>query len=366
MANDSQAAAVAEIIQRVRPDVLLLNEVDYAADAQLITRFQQNYLSVGQHVSGTDAGPAERIVFKYRYVAPSNTGFHAGHDLDRNGRVDATPGSRDYGGDCWGFGRYPGQYGMVLLSQYPIDTESVRTFRKFLWKDMPGAHLPDDDATAAPQDWYSPAALAGFPLSSKSHWDLPINIDGRTVHVLASHPTPPVFDGPENRNGRRNHDEIRFWVDYITPGAGDYIYDDDGRRGGLEPAADFLIMGDLNGDPADGQGKDGIARLLASPHVSARPVPGSDGGAQQAKLQGEANDSHAGNPRTDTLDAADRGGPGNLRVDYVIPASGLRSVASGVFWPNNEDDLFRLVGTHPPVSSDHRLVWVDVALEDPK
>ena len=101
---------------------------------------------------------------------------------------------------------------------YPIDPTGIRTFQKFLWKDMPGARLPDDPATPAPADWYSPAELNVFRLSSKSHWDLPVLIDGKVVHFLTSHPTPPVFDGPEDRNGTRNFDEIRLWADYITPG----------------------------------------------------------------------------------------------------------------------------------------------------
>jgi phenylpropionate dioxygenase-like ring-hydroxylating dioxygenase large terminal subunit len=80
----------------------------------------------------------------------------------------------------------------------------------FRWKDMPDALLPDDPATPAPADWYSSDELNVFRLSSKSHWDLPIRIGKETVHFLVSHPTPPVFDGPEDRNGTRNHDEIRF------------------------------------------------------------------------------------------------------------------------------------------------------------
>ena len=66
-----------------------------------------------------------------------------------------------------------------------------------------------------PRDWYSPEVLRSLRLSSKSHWDLPVRIGRRTVHVLASHPTPPTFDGPEDRNGTRNHDEIRFWAEYV-------------------------------------------------------------------------------------------------------------------------------------------------------
>jgi 3-phytase len=73
---------------------------------------------------------------------------------------------------------------MVVYSRYPIDQRAVRTFQEFRWKDMPGARLPDDPATAAPADWYSPAELEVMRLSSKSHWDVPIRIGLRDVHFL--------------------------------------------------------------------------------------------------------------------------------------------------------------------------------------
>ena len=46
------------------------------------------------------------------------------------------------------------------------------------------------------------------------------------MHLLVAHPTPPTFDGAEDRNGTRNHDEIRFWADYVRPARGHYMYDD--------------------------------------------------------------------------------------------------------------------------------------------
>ena len=362
--TDPRASCLAEIIQRVRPDLLLLNEVDFDATGRLLDLFQRHYLSHGQNVSRSPEGPAEPIDFPYRFQGEVNTGRHSDFDLDRNGRIDNQPGSRDYGGDCWGFGRYPGQYGMGLLSRFPIDEDQVRTFRKFLWKAMPGALLPDDEGTTAPQDWYSAKALEHFPLSSKSHWDVPVRIDGKFLHLLASHPTPPVFDGTEDRNGRRNHDEIRFWVDYIGPASRSaYIQDDRGKRGGLGENCSFVILGDLNGDPRDGQSQQGIGRLLASPRILAVPAPQSEGAAEQAVLQGDANCGQRGNPHYDTLDATDRPGPGNLRLDYVLPSAHLRIVRSGVYWPRSDEPTFRLVGTRPFPGSDHRLVWADLVLE---
>ncbi len=247
--DDVQARAVAEIIQRVRPDILLLQEFDFDAAGESLRAFQANYLARSQN----GAAPLE---FAYSFLAESNTGVPSGFDFDRNGSVGG-------GGDALGFGEFPGQYAMVVLSRFPIEAKGARTFRKFLWRDMPGALLPDDAATPAAADWYSQAMLAVLPLSSKSHWDLPVRIGRVTLHLLASHPTPPAFDGAEDRNGRRNHDEIRFWNDYLTTGKSGYIRDDQGGRGGFKGKA-FIIMGDQNSDPVDGASlNDAIDALLA-------------------------------------------------------------------------------------------------------
>jgi hypothetical protein len=345
--DDPQAQAVAEIVQRVRPDVLLVNEFDFDAAGLAARLFQRNYLSVGHN----GAAP---IHYPFRFVAPSNTGVPSGFDLDNNGLVGGP-------NDAFGFGAFPGQFGMAVFSRFPILQRRVRTFQRFLWKDMPGALLPDDPATPAPADWYSPEELAVFRLSSKSHWDVPVLIGGKVVHTLVSHPTPPVFDGPEDRNGTRNFDEIRLWADFVVPQHGRYLYDDQGRRGGLAPGARFVIMGDQNSDPFDGDSVPGAAQqLLENPRVNTSLTPGSPGGPEQAALQGGANLTHRGDPAFDTADFADMPGPGNLRADYVLPSRNLRMLAAGVFWPLSTDPLFRLVGVFPFPSSDHRLVWADV------
>ncbi|WP_375202361.1 endonuclease/exonuclease/phosphatase family protein [Hyphococcus sp.] len=356
--DTAQAQKVAEIIQRVAPDVLLLNEFDYDAAGEGLALFQEKYLGVSQN----GAAPA---LYPYVYVAPSNTGLASGRDFDRDGVVTIEPGSRAYGGDAFGYGEFPGQYAMALLSKYPIDEAGVRTFQTFLWKDMPGAMLPDDAATPEPDDWYSAEALEVFRLSSKNHWDVPVIIGGARVHVLASHPTPPSYDGEEDRNGKRNHDELRLWADYIAGDPESYIYDDKGMRGGLAAGERFVIMGDLNADPHDAGAVPGaIGQLLTSPLVADAPFPKSTGGAEQAALQGGANESHEGDPAEDTADFNDdpEAGVGNLHLDYVIVSkAGLKEIASGVFWPGPEDEHYDLLGPGFPVeSSDHRLVWRDL------
>ncbi|MEU6642926.1 endonuclease/exonuclease/phosphatase family protein [Saccharomonospora sp. NPDC046836] len=340
--DNPQAREVAEVIQRSRPDVLLINEFDYVPGNAAADAFRENYLQIGQE-------GAQPIRYPYAYTAPVNTGVPTGFDLDRNGTVGG-------GNDAHGFGVFEGQYGMLVLSKYPIDTEAVRTFQHFLWKDMPGALLPDDPATPEPADWYSPEALEVLRLSSKSHWDVPVRVGKRTVHFLVAHPTPPTFDGPEDRNGTRNHDEIRFWADYVTPGKGRYIYDDGGQRGGLKPGERFVIAGDYNADPLDGDSVAGAAgQLLRAPRVR-DTKPTSVGAVVAAQEQGGANARHKGDPALDTADFSDTE-PGNLRVDYVLPSRNLIPRGACVFWPVPGTELARLND-----ASDHHLVHIEVAV----
>jgi hypothetical protein len=338
-----QAQNAAETIQRVRPDVLLINEFDFVEGGVAVDLFRDNYLEVGQN-------GADPIDYPFAYVAPSNTGIPSGFDLNNNGVVSG-------GDDAFGFGLFPGQFGMVVYSKFPIDTEDARTFQHFLWKDMPGAMLPDNPATPEPQDWYSPEELEVFRLSSKSHWDLPIRIDDETVHFLVSHPTPPVFDGAEDRNGTRNFDEIGFWADYVS--GADYMYDDQGRTGGLEPSASFVIAGDQNSDPLDGDSVPGAIQQLLDLKQVSDPMPSSKGAVEASRLQGGANLTHRSHPKYDTADFADSA-PGNLRADYVLPSKDLHVKGSAVFWPVQADPLFRLTGVFPFPTSDHRLVWLDI------
>jgi Endonuclease/Exonuclease/phosphatase family len=353
--DDPQIRNVAEIIQRVRPDVLLVNELDFVEGEEALRLFQRNYLSVSQN-------GARPIRFEDRFVAPSNTGIPSGKDLNNFGGVVTTPGAAGYGDDSFGFGAYPGQFGMGVLSRYDIDERRARTFQLFKWKDMPGNLIP--------QPFYSPDEVDILRLSSKTHADVPVKVGhGKTVHFLVSHPTPPVFDGPEDRNGRRNFDEIRFWADYISGAR--YIYDDRGRRGGLSRGERFVIAGDQNSDPLDGDSIPGaIQQLLDHPLVNDDDAPTSPGGPQQAALQGGANATHRSDPAFDTADFAD-GAPGNLRADYVLPDRRTDIERSFVFWPLNTDPLFRLVGLFTPgvpdgngfPASDHRLVAVDAEIK---
>jgi hypothetical protein len=92
--DNAQATTIAEIIQRTRPDVILINEFDFDEGHQALALFQDNYLSVQQN-------GAEPINYPYSFTAPSNTGIPTGFDLNNDGRFGG-------GDDAYGFGAFPG------------------------------------------------------------------------------------------------------------------------------------------------------------------------------------------------------------------------------------------------------------------
>ena len=342
--GNAQARKIAAVLQKVRPDIVLLNEFDYDAAQRAADLFQRDYLEVAQ------AGGGAPLHYPHRYLAPVNTGLPSGLDLDGNGETGGI--GRERGNDAWGYGLHPGQYGILVLSRFPIDAAAVRTFQLLKWRDMPGARRPMDPATGKP--FHADAVWEQLRLSSKSHWDVPIETPVGTLHLLASHPTPPTFDGPEDRNGKRNADEIRLWREYISPGAKPWLCDDAGRCGGLAADVRFVIAGDLNNDPVDGDGHhDAILELLEHPRVLRMATPRSAGGEAKARDYAAAGILRRGSPAHVTGDFGPR--VGALRLDYVLPSSGFALAGSGVFWPAPGDADAAIAD-----GSDHQLVWVDL------
>lgn len=335
-----QLRAAAEAIQRLRPDVLLLNEIDVLEDRNLAHDFVDRYLSVPQH------DDIEPIGYRHVVYKQVNTGLPSGFDLNDDGTTDGPD-------DAWGFGRYPGQYGMAVLSMLPVKEDAVRSWRLLRWRSLPGYLMPDGEGDRPA--WYSPEEADALRLSSKTHLDVPIRLpDGSTLHLLASHPTPPVFDGDEDRNGRRNFDEIRLWAEILDADPFDeaWLVDDQGRAGGLPANESFVIAGDLNADPYGeaSYGGPAIAQLLEHPRV------------QDTRPTGDAE------PPGARVAAGDYPGPAYSRtsaygrIDYVLPSTDLDVAASGVFLPAEGDPLRRLVEGDGR-ASDHFSVWVDLRVD---
>jgi endonuclease/exonuclease/phosphatase family metal-dependent hydrolase len=348
---------IAATIQKIRPDIILINEIAYDQPGapgfaegdlggQNGRRLADNFLSIPQ---AENLSPLE---FK-AFMAPSNTGLHSGFDLNNDGNKRKnfplppgaepdgaagrqTPEGREYGNDSWGFGTFPGQYAMALLMnpRFEIREDQVRTFRKFPWSAMPGALLPIDPVRQEP--WYSAEEAAQFPLSSKSHWDVPLTLpNGTVLHLLCSHPTPPAFDGEEQRNKKRNHDEIRFWADYLNDA--DYIVDDKGKTGGYHSQNPFVILGDLNADPTGGGSLDNPIQkfLLDHPRIEGTFIP------RAASMEGADADNTSG---------------WGMRVDYVLPSQELK-IADGGVWRYQQD-------TERYPLSDHFPVWLDIMVAE--
>lgn len=329
--DHSQIQNIAEIIQRTRPDILLLNEFDYIEDpTQGIELFLKNYLNVPQNGQMS-------IDYPYYYIAPVNTGLASPFDLDNDGQKSAVAG------DAYGFGYYPGQYAMALLSKYPIKLDKVRTLQTFLWKDMPNALQPQNKDGSP---WYSTDEWANLRLSSKSHWDIPVETTAGTINIIAAHPTPPTFDGDEDRNGKRNHDEIRLINDYLSNEP--YLVDDNGLNGGLRKDSRFVVMGDLNSSPDEGDSiRPAIETLLNHSLVNSSCEPTSNAGLLK---------------RPENAFAAQHTAQWGLRVDYVLPSKyGLNVQRCGLFWPTPSEKEYALIEDRK-ASSDHRLVWVDLKL----
>ncbi len=344
--QNEQAKKIAEVIQRVRPDVMLVNEFDYDAEGKAAASFIKEYLAVGQN-------GCEPMEFAYHFTAPVNTGKPSGRDLDHNG----SPGGA---ADAIGYGKHEGEYGMLVLSRFPIDKEHVRTLQNFLWRNMPGAMLPKDPKTGQP--FFNDDDLAVQCLSSKSMWDIPISVPnanggtGFVLHLICSHPTPPVFDGPEDRNGCRNHDEIRLLADYIGGEKGKYLIDDKDVAGGLADDALFVIVGDLNSDPIDGESVPGtMDQLLKHPRVNSSFTPSSAGGKLATEQKTNPKAVGRGDPAHDT---SNFGNFKNLRIDYALPSKGLKVIDGAVFWPAPGEP-----GSGAIEATDHRAVWINVRPE---
>ena len=282
--------AIAAVLADLAPDILVVQGVDHDHDLLALTALRDRIAREGPH-------------YPHLFARRPNSGWPTGLDMDGDGR-------RGGPGDAQGYGAFSGQGGMAILSRYPIDAGGARDFGALLWRDLPGALLPEH---ADGRPFPSEEAQAVQRLSSTGHWIVPVILPSGPLHLMVFHAAPPVFDGPEDRNGRRNADEIRLWQ-LILDGAF-----------GPPPAPPFVIAGVANLDPVHGEGRHGAIRALLSDPRLQDPLPGR---------------ATATWPQT-----------GPLRVSYVLPSPDLDITGAGVHSP--EGDL----------TGPHRLVWVDLVDE---
>ncbi len=298
--GDPQVTAVVNVLAAIRPDIVALQGVDWDMDGLALSALVQVLDKAG-------------VPYPYQYAKQPNSGLETGVDLDGDGQ---THGPRD----SQGWGRFTGHGGLAVLSRYPIETQNVSSYSDLLWRNLPGATLPRVDDDPFPSD----RAQSIQRLSSTGHWVIPIRAPGGRLSLMTFHATPPVFDGPEDRNGLRNRDEIRFWSLLM-----------DGALGPA-PSDRFIIAGDANLDPNLGEGRKGaINTLLSNPRLQ-DPRPSDPDGAQTTVTWK---------------------GVGDRRVDYVLPSADWKVLDAGVYWPDApQRDMVE-------TASRHRLVWVDLTAE---
>lgn len=308
--NDPQAEAVARVIAHNAPDILLLQGVDYDAELHGARALRNLVAKAGLH-------------YPHIFALRPNTGMVTGVDLNGDGRKDGAA-------DAQGFGYFSGQRGMVLFSRWPIEVDKVQDFSSLLWQNLPGAALPMHDSAPFPSE----QAQAVQRLSSTGHWIVPVSAsNGTTITVMGFAATPPVFDGPEDRNGLRNADEIHLW-DHVL----------DGNLGNA-PTQQFFVLGTANLDPTKGQGRHHAIQSLLGHALLQDTNPKSD--------------QHG----ADTVDWPEPD-PGDMRVDYVLPSADWTVVQSGIFWPDAIASGPGSIGDDVALASRHRLVWVDVLIDE--
>lgn len=301
----AQRAAAVQAIAALKADVILLTGMDYDLKGEALAALVARLAAVGA---------------PYPYALPlrPNTGVPTGRDLDGNGQLGEAR-------DAQGWGRFPGEGGMAILSRLPLGAD-MRDFSDFLWADLPGNLMPDADPAYDIQRLHTTGAF-----------EVPVLLpDGKTLRLLAFYASPPVFDGPEDRNGRRNHDEAAFWLHLL---AGDLPYD--------QPMPPFVLLGQTSLDPADGEGRpEALRALLAHPALQDPRPRGATG---------RVDPGHKGDP---ALDTAIYGGLGGLRVEVILPSADLVVEGAAVLWPPEKDPLATPLAT----ASRHRPLWVDITL----
>lgn len=325
------ATAVARAVQTVRPDVLVLTGIDVDAGDNVAKAFNTNYLAIGgdEHTG---------ITYPYFYTSDSNAGVDSGADLNRDGTIGEP-------GDALGYGSFPGQSSMIVYSTHPLDEAKIRDFTSLSWEAMPDNNMPPR---------LSDLERNIIPLASVSHWDIPVEVDGETLHVLAT----STADSSESSYGTaRNHDQIRFWQDYLDPDT-DYILDHRGDRGPLPEDDAFVLAGSLKADPT-GKGPGdpaAISSLLESSHIiDPEPARTLNVGSLGRGLLPDTPDA----PHHTASSPA--GDEETYRADYVLPSADLSVVDSGVLETDSPAAGQGLLGIQAEANANH-IVWADIVV----
>lgn len=317
-ADDEAIEAGIRVLAKLNADVVLLTDFDYDMDGAALAALRERLSQQG-------------VTYLDVLALRPNTGIKTWLDMNHDGQYS---GPRD----AQAYGRFPGQAGMAILSRFPIDRTHIVSFTDMLWKDLPGADLPPD--MTEPEKLLQRLSTAG-------HYVVPLKYGrDRTLNLLVYAATPPMFDGPEDRNGRRNADETNLWLRLLAgelpriPGGGMYP----------PPRAPFILLGKPNLDPLHGSGRLKALRTLLASRYIRDTHPRNEGAHEDPDHDGDAGFHTAMIGKDET----------GMRLDVVLPSRSLRVLGTGVMWPLAQDPLAATLEE----ASNHRPVWVKLRLDD--
>lgn len=349
--QDEAAQMLARNIQKTRPDVLLITDID--TDTHVADIFKDQYLAEAQTDGEAGSKDLSPLDYRYVYAASTNAGVQSGADLNGNGSTGDP-------GDAFGVGHFEGQRSMILYSRYPIKQDEVRTFNNLIWSELPGSSLDTEK--------YSKLVRSVLPLNSTSLWDVPLDVDGETVHVVATGLTP---DQGEGADADRRLDQLRFLNMYLSDSDElRDLTDDAGAYGGLEQEANAVVLGALGPDLESLDENVGQKRQDAAEELETFLDSGELDVAKPSSAGAQCEDDASPQIRTilDFVCAtqyATRIGGGTSRSDYVAAANGSTVSKSGI-----EAAMSRAVaekssaGTSSASSAGaRRMVWADVTLK---
>jgi hypothetical protein len=270
--RNPEDAALSPILE-AHPDILLLTDFDYDAGAATLSAFR-------------DLLTARGLDYPHLFAARPNTGMPTDRDLDGDGRLG---GPRD----AQGYGPFAGYGGQAMLSRYPLSL--IENHSAMLWKDTFDSRIASDDPGHTIQR-----------LASTAFWRVEADTPNGPLTLLTLAATPPVFDGPEDRNGRRNHDEVLFWHHRLDQ---------------MPPDKPLILIGNFNLDPDRGDGLRSAVQTLLTHTRLQDPLPG-----------------------TATVDWQSTG---PMRVSYVLPDAALTVTGAGTTGPHEN-------------GGPHALVWIEI------
>lgn len=340
-AADEQASAAAEILGRFDADIVSINEIQY--DIQGIPSLSMPGAPATATPGGFDGGADNARRLADRVAAAGATEGYAHTLLTVGNSGFYWEGS---GGSQWfvlrGWGEYEGRFNTAVLSRYPILGDQVRVIADFAWESLPG------NTIAQMQSEIGESVPAGFPLFEKSLNVVPIQIDDEVVHLVMLHPVAPAFDPI---NTYRNFDELqglRMFLDGTLPGVP-----------GLPDGAKFVVVGDLNADPEDGDSFDtAVSQILTHPSLATPVFPTAAG---SKGLNGPFNTYLSGCGRDDGSTVSDPTTRFQLQLDYILPSATIGApLASFLFFPDHLSARadFDLACR----ASDHRMLYLDLAI----